>query len=974
MAAVIENTVHPAFEQLRSHRISTLNVTVEEYRHRKTGARHLHLAADNDENVFFVALRTFPMDSTGVAHILEHTALCGSERFPVRDPFFMMIHRSLNTFMNAFTSSDWTAYPFASMNRKDFDNLLTVYLDSVFFSSLDPLDFAQEGHRLEFDTPDDPSTDLVYRGVVYNEMKGAMSAPTSQLWQNLSSHLFPTTTYHYNSGGEPDHIVDLSYDDLLRFYRHHYHPSNAIFATYGDIPAHEHHERFEELALNRFDRLDVELPVRDEKRMFSPVRVDQSYAVSEGEETGHKTHIVVGWLLGHSFDLQENLEGQLLASVLLENSASPLMRALETTDLGHSPSPMCGLEDSNREMTFVCGIEGSEPDKQGDLEQLIEQTLAKVVEEGVSQDRLEAILHQLELHQREIAGDSFPYGLQLIMTAISPMVHGGDPVELLDLEPVLADMREKICDPQYVPGLIRSKLLENPHRVTLTLRPDDKLESRRQAAIRDALARRKASLTDEEVRQIIDRAQALEERQTRKDDDSILPKVDLSDVPLQLPEPEARFAGDMAATIYARGTNGLVYEQVIVPVPNLSRDELFLLPYYTTLIPEVGCGELDYLQMQDRISAESGGISASFSAKGRIDDVQDLSGYIVFNGKALARNRESLTRLLKDVFDGARFDEKERVRELVAQIRARREQGVTGSGHALAMGAAAQGISPGAWLSFRLGGLEAIRGVKALDRSLDNPAELDRLCERLSALHERIRQQAREFLLIGEEEQLDSMLAELKSVWGNSSAESGEAWKVEPVSYQTREAWLTSTQVNFCAKAYSTVAVDHPDAAPLTVLGGFLRNGYLHRAIREKGGAYGGGAGQDSVNGSFRFFSYRDPRLAETLGDFDRALEWLQEEEHDPQELEESILGVIGQLDRPRSPAGAARHAFHNRLFGRSPEQRARFRERVLAVTLDDMKRVAREWLKPEHASVAVVTSLENREAVETLGLDIQEL
>ncbi|MBO6850448.1 MAG: insulinase family protein, partial [Marinobacter sp.] len=249
MAAVIDNATHPAFEKLRSHQIGTLNVTVEEYRHRKTGARHLHLAADNDENVFFVALRTFPMDSTGVAHILEHTALCGSERYPVRDPFFMMIRRSLNTFMNAFTSSDWTAYPFASMNRKDFDNLLSVYLDSVFFSKLDPLDFAQEGHRLEFDKPEDPSTDLVYRGVVYNEMKGAMSSATSQLWQNLSSHLFPTTTYHYNSGGEPDHIVDLEYEDLVKFYRHHYHPSNAIFATYGDIPAHEHHERFEELAL-----------------------------------------------------------------------------------------------------------------------------------------------------------------------------------------------------------------------------------------------------------------------------------------------------------------------------------------------------------------------------------------------------------------------------------------------------------------------------------------------------------------------------------------------------------------------------------------------------------------------------------------------------------------------------------------------------------------------------------------------------
>ncbi|MGM0767221.1 MAG: insulinase family protein [Pseudomonadota bacterium] len=974
MAAVIDNATHPAFEKLRSHRIDTLNLTVEEYRHRKTGARHLHMAADNDENVFFVALRTFPMDSTGVAHILEHTALCGSERYPVRDPFFMMIRRSLNTFMNAFTSSDWTAYPFASMNRKDFDNLLSVYLDSVFFSKLDPLDFAQEGHRLEFDKPDDPSTDLVYRGVVYNEMKGAMSAPTSQLWQNLSSHLFPTTTYHYNSGGEPDHIVDLAYEDLVKFYRHHYHPSNAIFATYGDIPAHEHHERFEELALKRFERLDIELPVRDEKRMYAPVRVEQGYAVNEGEGTDHKTHIVMGWLLGHSFDLQENLEGQLLSAVLLENSASPLMRALETTDIGHAPSPMCGLEDSNREMTFVCGIEGSEPDQHKALESLIEETLQKVVDEGVSEERLEAILHQLELHQREIAGDQFPYGLQLIMSAISPMVHGGDPVELLDLEPVLALMREKIRDPDYVPGLIRSKLLENPHRVTLTLRPDEKLESHRQQAIREALARRKAALTEGEIRQIVERAQALEERQQRKDDDSILPKVDLTDVPLQMPEPESRYDGDIAATVFARGTNGLVYQQVVLPVPALTEDELLLLPYYTTLIPEVGCGELDYLQMQDRISAESGGISASFSAKGRVDDVQDLTGYLIFNGKALARNRSELTRLLNEVFHGARFDEKERVRELVAQIRARREQAVTGSGHGLAMGAASQGMSPGAWLSFRIGGLAAIRGTKELDKALNDPAELEAFCGRLAALHDKIRHQAREFLLIGEEDQLDPMLDDLKTCWEPASATTGDVWKMDPVNYTTREAWLTSTQVNFCARAYATVAVDHPDAAALTVLGGFLRNGYLHRAIREKGGAYGGGAGQDSVNGAFRFFSYRDPRLEDTLEDFDNALTWLQQTDHDPQELEESILGVVGQLDRPRSPAGAARHAFHNRLFGRSPEQRARFRERVLAVTLEDLRRVARQWLVPENASTAVVTSPENRARVEALGLAIQEL
>ncbi|HCW90384.1 MAG TPA: peptidase M16, partial [Marinobacter sp.] len=581
-------------------------------------------------------------------------------------------------------------------------------------------------------------------------------------------------------GGEPDHIVDLRYEDLVAFYRHHYHPGNAIFATYGNIPAREHHEKFEELALKRFDRQDIDLPLRDEKRIFSPLRVEQGYAVSEDEGTEGKTHIVVGWLLEHSFDLQKNMEAQLLAAVLLENSASPLMRALENTDLGHAPSPLCGVEDSNREMTFVCGIEGSEPGRGEDLEKLIEETLAKVVSEGVSQERLEAILHQLELHQREIAGDRFPYGLQLIMQAISPMVHGGDPVALLDLEPVLADLREKIRDPDYVPGLVRRSLLENPHRVTLTLRPDTRLESQRQQYIREALARRKAELTEEERQAIVERAAALEERQQRKDDDSILPKVDLSDVPLQRPEPESRYDGDLGVTVYARGTNGLVYEQVVIPLPDLEEDELLLLPYFTTLLPEVGCGELDYLQMQDRISAESGGVGATTSAKGSIDDVQTLNGYLIVSGKALARNRSELTRLLRDVVMDARFDEQERVRELISQIRFRREQAVTGSGHALAMSAASQGMSPGAWLSFRLGGLEAIRAARKLDDSLAESAELKRLCEQLAALQGKIRNQARQYLLVAEEEHLKPMVQDVRDAWQGLEGQASAPWHPEP--------------------------------------------------------------------------------------------------------------------------------------------------------------------------------------------------
>jgi hypothetical protein len=393
--------------------------------------------------VFLVALRTVPHDSTGVAHILEHTALCGSEHFPVRDPFFMMLRRSLNTFMNAFTSSDWTAYPFASQNRKDFNNLLDVYLDAVFFSRLDPLDFAQEGHRVEFSEPQNAASDLVFKGVVFNEMKGAMSSVSSTLWAALSKNLFPTTTYHYNSGGDPENIPDLNYEQLKAFYQSHYHPSNAIFMTFGDIAASEHQGVFEEKALKRFERLDQRIQVPLEQRLSAPVRVTDTYAFDDAGPTDNKTHIVMGWLLGESTRLDQLLEAQLLSSVLIDNSSSPLMHALETTELGQSPSPLCGLEDSMRELVFCCGVEGSEIQNEQALEKLVLQVLENVASNGVPLNRLEAVLHQLELHQREITGDGFPYGLQLILSALGCATHYSDPIPVLDLNPVIADIDRK---------------------------------------------------------------------------------------------------------------------------------------------------------------------------------------------------------------------------------------------------------------------------------------------------------------------------------------------------------------------------------------------------------------------------------------------------------------------------------------------------------------------------------------------------
>jgi len=957
---------HPAFQFQRSETIESLGIDVQEFVHSNTGALHYHIAAENQENVFLVAFRTVPEDNAGVAHILEHTALCGSEKYPVRDPFFMMTRRSLNTFMNAFTSSDWTAYPFASQNRKDYFNLLDVYLDAAFFSRLDPLDFAQEGHRVEFSEAGNSDSPLVYKGVVFNEMKGAMSSPVSTLWQTMTRYLYPGSTYHYNSGGDPEAIPDLSYEQLLEFYKSHYHPSNAVIMTFGDLPVEELQERFESQALSRFDKLDGEITVEDEKRYFAPVKVEESYALDQ-EDTSAKTHHVLSWLLGPSIDLEQQLKAHLLSRVLLDNSSSPLRYALESSELGLAPSPLCGLEDSNREMAFMCGLEGSEPEQAEAFEQLVLEVLEQVAENGVPQEQLEAALHQLELSQREISGDGYPYGMSLILEALSSAIHRGDPIALLNLDPVLEQLREDIKDRSFIPEMVRQLLLDNPHRVRLTLRPDAQLSQRRDAAEAAKLVKIKQSLSDEQRQAIIDQAEALEARQNQIDDESILPKVTIADVPadMSIPDGDDQQLQGLDCSYYSQGTNGLVYQQVIMDLPDLSEDELQLMPIYSQCLTELGCAERDYQQNQAWQSQVTGGIHAYSSVRGSITDEQSVTGYMVISGKALLSKQQELSILLKETLETVRFDELSRIRELVSQQRTRKEQSITGQGHSLAIMAAVSQFAPAAQLAHNLRGLQGICNVKQLDDGLNDEANLQELADQLVKLHEKILAAPRRFLLVAEPEHQQQLSQSLTEIWKAQPDTLFSGLNLEPTRQAVHQAWTTSTQVNFCAKAFPSVAVEHPDAAPLTVLGDYLRNGFLHRAIREQGGAYGSGAGQDSAEAVFRFFSYRDPRLAETLADFDASLQWLESEQHDPQKLEEAILGIVSSIDKPGSPSGEAKQAYHSALFGRTPEQRKGFRQRILEVTVKDLQRVAKQYLIPEKESVAVVT---NPAGAETLG------
>ncbi|MCU4613269.1 insulinase family protein [Acinetobacter parvus] len=970
----ITQTIHPAFQLLRQHHVEALDIHVSEYKHKVTGAVHYHLATNHDENVFLVAFRTQPMDSKGTAHILEHTALCGSEKFPVRDPFFLMIRRSLNTFMNAFTAADWTAYPFATQNKKDFQNLLSVYLDAAFAANLNPLDFAQEGIRIELE-----NDQAVYKGVVFNEMKGAMSSPTDQLYHQLAYHLFPETTYHYNSGGDPKEIPDLSYEQLVEFYKTHYHPSNAVFMTFGNQNAYDLQEQFETLALHKFSK-GTTLYSTPEKRLTAPIEVTESYAV-DSEDLKDKTFHVMSWLLPETSDIKLRLGMRLVEGILLENSASPLRHYLETCGYAQSTGPLMGVDDSNFEMTFYCGVQGSNAEYAENFKSGVLNILQDVASKPVDTDLVDAILHQIELHQREINGDGTPYGLSLILNGLGSAIHHNDPIHVWDVDSAIEQVKEELKDPMWLSNLIQIHLLDNPHRVQMTLVPDATKSVKEQQAEQARLAEITANLTEDQKIEIQEKTEALKKRQDTPDDLELLPKVGLEDVPADLHIVQGQLREiicnglDTPLNLYHAGTNGIYYQQVLIQIP----DDIVQSPYFnllSILMGEVGAGEYDYLELQQLQTAVSGGLGMGASLRSKVDNKDRISAWLTLTTKSLTQKLDAI-QLLKLAFEQLRFDEKDRIIELLQQRKTRWHSRLSGSGHSYAMQTASRQMSALARRDYHNTGLGALNWLSDLVTKIDQDEDAyHALIAELQAIHRKLLQAPKQFLLVCEEHHSDRLVEEVQNVWDKLQVnkEPVTLTQVEQVNTANDEAWLIQTNVQFCASAYQAVDVAHADAAPLMVLAAYLRNGFLHSAIREKGGAYGGGASYDGNACSFRFYSYRDPRLAETFNDFEASVQWLLNTEQQPHQLEEAILGLVASMDKPGSPAGEAITACYALLHARTPKFRKMLRERLLNVTLDDLNRVAKQYLLEQKPVKAVVAPFAKREELQQLGFSIQQV
>ena len=945
------------FELKESKKIELLDVNAQVYKHSKFNTQHIHLDADNDEKVFMVAFRTIPEDSTGVAHILEHTSLCGSKKYPVRDPFFMMIRRSLNSFMNAFTSSDWTAYPFATQNNKDFNNLLDVYVDSAFFPRLDPLDFSQEGHRLEIDN----ENKLEIKGVVFNEMKGAMSSPTDQLWHGMSKYLFEETTYHHNSGGDPEKIIDLTHADLVAFHQKHYHPSNATFFTFGNVSIDEIHDHLEENVFQKFTPASEQLTINPAKIFTNPVRASGTYQPLPGDESNH--HVVISWLLGDSHDPLNLLEKYFLSNILLDNSASPLRKALELSKIGKSPSPFLGIEPSNKEIVFMAGLEGVGPDKAIEVEELILSTLQKLVKDGVPEDLINSSLHQLEIGQREVSGGGMPYGLQLMLGCMNACIHHDDPISMLDLDANFTKLKTLISQKGYLEELISTSLIKNQHRLNYELKPDPKFNENLENFFASTLKSKEKVLTDRDIGEINDLAEALKARQEAVDDVEILPKVTIQDIPLKREYASASFLKNNRS-VYEVGTNGLMYSDFLFPCKNLSSQELLFSSLYTFILTEVGLCESSYEEVQALQSSITGGINATFKLH---TNGQDEPGklFLSISSKSLEDNFDAMEKLVFNTLENARFDEKNRILDLFNIFIARNEESLNQNGHILAMNSAASSLNTFSATAFQMSGLRMLNQSKAAISKIKEITDANELIDTLKSIHSKVFHNPFKIFTACSPNALQEKSMEFTNI--QSKAEQS---LTKPATEQI--GWITGSQVCYCAEAFQGVPREHPDAPALSVLATVLRNGFLHTAIREKGGAYGAGATNDTSTNTFKFFSYRDPKCTETFIAFKEAIEWSKTSITN-QHLEEAILGVVSSIDKPLSPVGEAKNDFNFNLENISTKERLEMRQRVINCSIEDLIRVSKKYLTGD-SNKSILAGESYREEASSLGLTLKEV
>jgi len=938
-----------------------------ELEHLATGARHIHISNSDAENTFSVAFKTVPTNSTGVAHILEHTVLCGSSKFRVRDPFFSMLKRSLSTFMNAFTASDWTMYPFSTQNRKDFYNLMDVYLDAAFFPNLEKLSFKQEGHRLEveedFKNQGSDHFQLVYKGVVYNEMKGAMSSPDQVMARSILKALFPSTTYRFNSGGEPEEIPSLTYEQLKEFHRRHYHPSNSFFYTYGNLPVKEHLTMIEDKVLSQFTRIDPKTEVPVQPRWKHPQAVSYPYPFNPNEDPSQKCQVCLAWLTADIRDSFEVLTLALLEQILLGNSGSPLRKALIDSGLGSALCDGSGFDADNRDTMFVGGLKDVKHSDAEKIEEIIFSVFRDLAENGIAPNLVESAIHQIEFHRKEITNTPYPYGIKLLVAFAGSWFHGGDPVKILNFDADLIKLRGEMEKGSFFENRIRRHFLENQHYIRLTLLPDQEMEQRAKKKLHAELERRKKDLSPSDINRIKQDAEALRRLQESEDDLSSLPTLGRKDIPPSVPiVKESDIDSRLQATFYTQATSGIFYFAAAAGTSTLPRKLVPYAPFFCYALSRMGTAVRDYTEMAQRIDAYTGGVGLATHSRTRYNRVGNCVPFVSFNAKCLSRNQDRMFEIIQELLHHHDFTDLSRLKTVLLEYRAGLESMVIHNGHRLAISLASRNFSSTRSLSETWSGVHQLQTIKRLTENL-NEEILQALSDDLRTIGKSIfTKKSFEMALIGEDSVMPGARNPILSIVDGFEEGDADGFSAPDIHVKKdiiREGWSTATAVSFVALAFETVRMEHEDAAALSVISKILRSMYLHREIREKGGAYGGFALYNPEDGLFSFASYRDPHVVSTLKVFGDAASFIRSGSFSDADVDEAILQVCSEIDKPDPPGPAARKAFYRNIVSLTDDMRSHFKSQLLSLTRKRVMQAAENYFDEDGIgkAVAVIAS-----------------
>lgn len=933
-------TLTHGFYLLQEREIPELKTKAQLYRHQKTGAELLSLQNDDENKVFNITFRTPPADSTGLPHIMEHSVLGGSRKYPTKEPFVELVKGSMKTFVNAFTSPDRTSYPVASTNLQDFYNLIDVYLDAVFHPLITPHHLAQEGWHYEIESTDAP---LTYKGVVFNEMKGAYSSPDNLLWRVGKEALAPDTPYGHDSGGDPRVMTSLTYEQFRAFHETYYHPANARIVFYGDDDPEKRLALLNEW-LSEFEPRQVNADIPLQPPFSEPRRLNVPYSVDKEEDLSKKGYVQLNWLLPEITDATLQMGLDILSYALVSTPASPLRKALIDSGLGEQVTGG-GISDALRQMSFSVGLKGIDLAQAEAVEALILTTLRQLAEEGLEPEMVEAAVNTIEFSLRENNTGSFPRGLALAMRSMRDWLYGRNPIDALAFAAPLAAAKARLAaEPTWLQQLIRQYLLENAHRVTVTLQPDPDLAARLEQEEKDKLAAIRAQMSDEELATAVAYTHELRRRQETPDDPALLakiPRLTLADLDKENKTIPIAISQSDGAEILHHDlfTNGIVYLNLGFNLRVLPQALLPYLNLFGRALLEMGTEREDFVKLSQRIGRKTGGISYGSFASAKTNSTESAA-YLFLSGKATMAQATDLLEILRDMLLTVKLDNPERFRQLVLQSKAGKEAGLIPSGHMVANSRLRSRFDEAGWLGEQMSGLNYLFTLRQLGQEIEQdwPGVLAKL--------ESIRQ-----LLINRNGVIANVTLDGEN-WAAFAPQLRQFLRELPAAPLVFATWQPDlqpihegltlpSQVNYVVKGANLYQLGYELDGSISVISNILRLTYLWEKLRVQGGAYGAMSSFDKQSGFFSFISYRDPNLMGTLHNYDGAADFLRNLNLSDDELTKGIIGAISAMDAYQLPDAKGYTSMVRYLVGESDESRQRYREQVLGTTQADFKAFA---------------------------------